>query len=87
MEQRVKGMGITNRSQLFSTILFLDPKVIGKTGAPVIPANWTDPGCATHLGPREPSAIMMILWFLRKTLISDRAAGTAFLYVEPLITE
>ena len=41
--QRVKGMGITNWSQLFKTNLLLDPKVIGKTGAPVIPANCNDP--------------------------------------------
>jgi hypothetical protein len=85
--QRVKGGGITNRSQLFKTILFLDPKVMAKTGAPVIPANCNDPDWATHLGPREPSAIMIILWFLFKTLISDRAAGTVFLYEEPRITE
>ena len=85
--QRVKGMGMTNRSQLFRTILFLDPKVMAKIGAPVIPANCIDPDWAIHLGPREPSAIMIILWFLFKTLISDRAAGTAFLYEEPRITE
>ena len=43
MTQRVKGQGITNRSQLFKTVLFLAPKVMGKMGAPVIPANCTDP--------------------------------------------
>ena len=77
--QRVKGRGIANWSQLFKITLFLAPKVMGKIGAPVIPANCTDPGWATHLGPREPSAMIMILWFRRKTLIRDRAAETAFL--------
>ena len=42
--QRVKGRGMTNLSQLFKTTLFLVPKVMGKMGAPVIPASCTDPG-------------------------------------------
>ena len=42
--QRVKGRGMTNLSQLFKTTLFLAPKVMGKMGAPVIPASCTDPG-------------------------------------------
>ena len=77
--QRVKGRGMTNRSQLFKTTLFFAPKVMGKSGAPVIPASCTDPGWATHRGPREPSAMIMIRWFLRKTLIRDRDAEIAFL--------
>ena len=40
----VKGRGIANWSQLFKTTLFLVPKVMGKMGAPVIPASCTDPG-------------------------------------------
>ena len=86
-EHWVKGRGRMNWSQVFKITLFLAPNVIGNTGAPVIPASCTDPECATHLGPREPSAMIIILWFLRNTLIRERAAETAFLYVDPRITE
>ena len=85
--QQVKGRGSIKRSQVFKIILRFAPKFIGNNGSFVIPANCMEPDWATHRGPREPSAMIIILCPSRKTRMSERAAGTALLNEEPRITE